>query len=269
MAVTIPGRGLNGINTAPYEGRQGKARWNEHALEVTAALRVMGRSLADRALLVAILSLVVNLICLVGVLWFATRGIREVPYVVTPDGPGQYRPLVRVDAVPMTPEQSVVHSVLQQWMEWARWITNDPRAFALAWEHVEDFTTSIGLRQLLSFRQEQWQRQQAGTRVQVTILNVLPIAKTGQSYTVEWCEEAYDAAAQLIKEESLLGKAVLLVADFQGKVAAQERDLRRKADLEPARKYRNLMGIFVHEISWTFRPLPPGRTCHDLTKAYR
>jgi type IV secretory pathway TrbF-like protein len=141
-----------------------------------------------------------------------------------------------------------------EWVEHLRSISNDPIVFVKNWDKVADYTTTAGLRQLAAFRKEQRTRQQQGRRVQVTVGGVLPVGGDSQSYTVDWKEEVYDQSGQLLTDESGLWTATVRVASWQSQTAQQEVDLRRKA-----KNFRNILGVFVDEVSWTMRPLPEGK----------
>ena len=178
-------------------------------------------------------------------------GVRDhVVVLKVREGAGYAEPMEDAARLPLKPEQHVIRGVLQQWMESVRWISNDRRVFTREWEKVEEFTTLAGLRQLQAFRAEQDQRQREGLRVQVTVGEFRPIARQSNSYLLKWKEEAFDRLANPVLPQSGLWEATLRVADFQSKTARDEMDLRRKK-----RTFRNVYGVFVEEIAWTWRPL--------------
>jgi type IV secretory pathway TrbF-like protein len=188
------------------------------------------------------------------VAWLATSGVRVVPYVIRVDHLGHEQALERLPQMPLKPEQSVIHGVVLAWIEHVRSISNDPIVFVTNWDKVADYTTTAGLRQLTAFRQEQRARQHMGRRVQVTVGGVRPVGGDSQSSTVEWREEVYDPSGQLLTDESGLWTATVRIANWQSQTAQQEVDLRRKA-----KNFRNVLGVFVDEVSWTMRPLPEGK----------
>jgi type IV secretory pathway TrbF-like protein len=235
------GRGelLRGIETARQDASNGRAtdrqqaaRWGTHGL--TMLLVIVG---------------------LIGVIvWMVTAGVRDHVVVLKVDSLGNEIVVPSVPAQPLRPEESVIHGVLQGWVENVRWVSNDRRLFTLMWDKVGDFTTQAGLRQLQDFREEQDRRQQAGRRVQVTVNPPQPVQRSAHSWTITWREEAVDVQGQLLREESGIWTATLEIADFQGQVARQEMSLRRQK-----KNFRNLYGVFVDGITWRSRPLPVGK----------
>ena len=192
----------NGTNTAPAAGRVSTI----NALEETRRQAARQRAQSDKREArqhTQILSLLVGLLVTLGVyVWMVTSGVREHVQVLRVDAHGIEQPLEAAPAKPLKPEQSIIVGVLRTWVEHVRWISDDRRIFHLFWERVEDFTTQAGLRRLQDFRVEQTARQQRGRRVQVTVGKPMPLGRQSLSYTLSWCEAAYDLSGHLIVPES-------------------------------------------------------------------
>jgi len=248
---------LGGITTAAYRGRQQIVQHYDEGIEAKARglTRIYKR---DGGLIwaVIVLSSVLGLSA-VGNLWQGSQGIREVPYVLLIDHLGQERPLMRVEELPVTPEQSQVIGVLMSWIELVRSVPGEAVQLGKNWEKVEAYSSNAALGQLRDYRAEQKQRQHLGRRVEITTPSILPI-KNSRSYAVEWDEKTYNQEGREVKEESGRWKATLTVADFHSQAAKHERELRAKK-----RQYRNILGIVVDGVSWQVRPLiaaPPAAT---------
>ena len=246
--------GFNGIHLAAHTGRQEAVNRIEDARRTRSNTLARAYQATARWQAVALGLLGTTVLSTAAVAWLATSGVRVVPYVVRVDQLGQEQPLTSVPSTPVKPEQSVIHGVIMAWIEHVRSISNDVIVFAQNWDKVADYTTTAGLRQLAAFRNEQAIRQQMGRRVQVTVGAVLPVGGLSHSYTVEWREDVYDQGGQLLVDESGRWKATMRIADFQSQTAQQEVDLRRKT-----RNFRNILGVFIDEVSWTMRPLPEGK----------
>ena len=245
---------VNGIHTAAHTGRQEAVNRLEEARHARSNTLAHAYTTAARWQAVALGLLGTTLLSTAAVAWLATSGVRVVPYVIRVDQLGHEQALTSLPQTPLKPEQSVIHGVLVEWIEHVRSISNDPIVFVTNWDRVADYTTTAGLRQLAAFRQEQRTRQQTGRRVQVTVGSVLPVGGDSQSYTVAWREDVYDQSGQLLTDESGLWTATVRIASWQSQTAQQEVDLRRKA-----KNFRNVLGVFVDEVSWTMRPLPEGK----------
>jgi type IV secretory pathway TrbF-like protein len=247
--VLNPNDRQDGIDTRPYESRQEALRGIEasEAQRVATVTRAYKR---DARLIVS--NLILSFFLAFSVyanIQQGKQGVREVPYVVLLDHLGNQQPLLRLDQLPVTPEQSQIVGVLMTWTELVRRISSDPQAFAKNWELADDYTSNTAMEQMKEFRKEQQQRQQQGTRVQISVPTVLPIG-TSRSYIVEWEETAVDPNGRVMAHESGMWKATLTVADFQSKAATEERTLKRQR-----RNYRNIRGILIDDISWSGRPL--------------
>jgi len=214
---------------------------NTRQRERQAAVTFRGIAVAEALVILALGGLFV---------WVITSGVRDHVVVIKVDSLGQEVILDPAPRQPLAPEENTIHAVLRQWVENVRWVTHDKRLFTVMWDKVESYSTQATMRQLLDFRTEQEARQQAGRRVQVTVTQVLKVPRT-HSYLVHWREEAYDLMGTLVREESCLCSVTLDVADFQGTVARQEMDLRRKR-----KDFRNLFGVFVDGALWKMSPLP-------------
>jgi type IV secretory pathway TrbF-like protein len=70
------------------------------------------------------------------------------------------------------------------------------------------------------------------------------------SYQIDWTEESYNNLGTIIPEESGAWRGVFKVADFRSALVQQEVSLRRAQ-----KNYRNVLAIFVEEVSWQARPL--------------
>lgn len=244
---------MHGTATNAHQGPQAaimRAEQGQRALSNTFAqlLRDKARWQAVSLLLGA-----TTLLCAGGLTWMALAGVRVEPYVIRVDQLGHEQVLRPASRTPEPPTPTLIHGVVMQWIEHTRAISNDIIVFGSNWDKVADYSTTACLRQLHTFRREQATRQQQGRRVQVQVGTFLPVGGASHSYTIEWREEVYDQGGQLLLEESGLGKATLRIADFTSQTAQAEVDLRRKS-----RHFRNILGVFVDEVSWTMRPLPTG-----------
>jgi type IV secretory pathway TrbF-like protein len=252
--MTTPPGGLNGLHITAHTGRQDRINRIEEARR--ARSNTLAQAFKDKArwqgMALGLLS--TTILSTGAAVWLAVSGVRVEPYVVRVDRLGQEQVLSAIQTTPLKPEQSVIHGVVLAWVENVRSISNDVIVFAQNGDRVADYTTTAGLRQLTAFRREQAIRQQMGRRVQVSVSNFLPIGGQSNSYTVEWREEVYDQSGQLLVDESGLWKATVRIADFQSKTAQEEVDLRRKKQ-----NFRNILGVFIDEVSWTMRPLPEGK----------
>jgi type IV secretory pathway TrbF-like protein len=240
---------LGGVTTAAYRGRQRAVQHYDEGIEAKARglTRIYKR---DGGLIVAV-TLLSGALCLsaAGNIWQGSQGIREVPYVLLIDHLGQERPLMRVEELPVTPEQSQVIGVLMTWVELVRSVPGEAVQLGKNWEKVEAYSSNAALGQLREYRAEQKQRQQFGRRVEIVTPSILPI-KNSRSYAVEWEEKTYNQEGRVMPEESGRWKATLTIADFHSQAARQERELRAKK-----RQYRNILGIVVDGVSWQVRPL--------------
>lgn len=244
---------MHGMVTTAHQGPQAaisRAEQGQRALSNTVAqllrdkARWQGISLCLGA---------TTVLCAGGLTWLALAGVRVEPYVVRVDQLGQEQVLRPASARPEPPTPTLIHGVVVQWVEHVRAISSDVVVFGANWDKVADYSTTACLRQLQAFRHEQARRQQHGRRVQVQVGTFLPVGGHSHSYTIEWREDAYDPSGQWLVEESGLWKATIRIADFASTTAQAEVDLRRKR-----RNFRNILGVFVDEVSWTVRPVPEG-----------
>lgn len=189
-------------------------------------------------------------------IWTSTGGRQVEVFVERIDAFGLQQSLDRAPAHPQKPASTVVKGVIRRWIEHARDISSDPRVFGKAWDEIADYSTQTLMKQLQDFREYQAERQRRGARVQTEIGPIMPVGGSGKSFTVEWREEAYMQSGVLVQEESGIWRATITLADFAGKAAQQEMDLRRRA-----RNFRNIDGVFLHDVNWSqVRPLPEGES---------
>jgi type IV secretory pathway TrbF-like protein len=247
-----PTNNLNGIALAPYAGPTTRVQQMEAARQKRAdGVHQAYTHLASwRGMALCELALIAGLVGVIA--WMFTVGAHVELKVIRVDQFGQEQPLESAPRHPMKPAENVAHDMLQNYLEHLRPISESVVVFVKNWDWVKDYTTSAGMRQLHDFRAEQDKRQRLGRRVQVTVGAILPVDGATNTYTAEWREEAYDRNGQMLGIESGLYKATLRIADFQSTTAQVEMDLRRKQ-----RNFRNLMGVYVDELRWNMRPLPP------------
>ena len=240
---------LEGINTAPYNGRVSATRQSVDALQADID-REIRKDTRDARLIGAVLILSCLLIGSVGAnIYQGILGIREVGFAVLVDQAHNMTPLMRVDELQITPEETVIIDKLKDWTEWIRQITSDAKIMGDNQQKADAHMTEAAKRQLEEFRLQQKERQKRGVRVDITEPDVRLIPKT-RSYTVEWQERTYDADGGLLMQESARWHATLTIGEFHTQAAKEARSLRWKK-----REYRNMVGVLVDGITWDSRPL--------------
>jgi type IV secretory pathway component VirB8 len=196
---------LNGVSTTAYVGRQ---RQTQHLEEVVREMaRILTRTYQRDSRLLWAVAVLSTLLLLSGAanLWQGRTGVQIEPYVVLVDHLGNHAPLLKLAALPVTPEQSVIVGTLMQWVEHVRTISSDSVVLGRNWDKVADYTSTAALHQLADFRREQKLRQQMGRRVEISppgcsrSASHVPIRRSGKrrpTIRMDACSRTSQAAGQ-------------------------------------------------------------------------